>query len=148
TNHFEGPLASDPANTTVETVTTTRPRRLRLDEILANLPKGASVEEIVGVLRDRKGIGGTELALGNRRALDALIATHSVVMDSTARVLWVSEGPHLVGRYVRFDLGRILASDFTPAPGEPVTTLPEDDLLKSGAYDAWLRAGSPHHGEP
>src|SRR5262249_10508698 len=34
TNHFEGPLARDPANQTVETVTSTRPRRLRLDELL------------------------------------------------------------------------------------------------------------------
>lgn len=148
TNHFEGPLANDPANRTVETVTSTRPRRLRLDELLANLPKGASVEQIVGVLRDRKGVGGTELALGNRRALDALIATHSVVMDATARVLWVSEGPHLVGRYLRFDLARLLDPSFSPDKGEPVIALPEDDLLKSGAYDAWERAGSPHRGEP
>lgn len=148
TNHFEGPLATDPANQTVETVTSTRPRRLRLDEILANLPKGASVEQVVGVLRDRKGVGGTELSLGNRRAIDALIATHSVVMDATARVLWVSEGPHLAGRYLRFDLARILAPTYAPASDEPLTALPEDEILKSGAYDAWVKAGSSHHGEP
>jgi isopenicillin-N N-acyltransferase-like protein len=148
TNHFEGPLANDPANRTIETVTSTRPRRLRLDELLANLPKGASVEQVVGVLRDRKGVGGADLALGNRRALDALIATHSVVMDATARVLWVSEGPHLLGRYLRFDLARLLDPSFTPAPGEPLFALPPDAILKSGAYDAWVRAGSPHRGEP
>ena len=148
TNHFEGPLAADPANRTVEAVTSTRPRRIRLDEILANLPKGASVEQIVGVLRDRKGIGGTALPLGSRRALDALIATHSVVMDTTGRALWVSEGPHLVGRYVRFDLGQLLAPGFQPGSPEQVTAVPEDDLLKSGAYADWVRAGSPHHGEP
>jgi hypothetical protein len=148
TNHFEGPLASDPVNQKIETVTSTRPRRIRLDELLENLPKGASVEQIVGVLRDRKGIGGTELSLGNRRALDALIATHSVVMDATERVLWVSEGPHLVGRYLRFDLARLLDPSFVPAKGEPVIALPEDDIGKNGAYDAWVRAGSPHRGEP
>lgn len=148
TNHFEGPLATDPANQTVETVTSTRPRRLRLDEILANLPRGASVEQIVGVLRDRKGVGGTDLSLGNRHAIDALIATHSVVMDATARVLWVSEGPHLAGRYLRFDLKQLLAPTYAPAAAEPVIALPEDELLKSGAYDAWVQAGSSHHGEP
>ena len=148
TNHFEGPLARDPANQTVETVTSTRPRRLRLDELLANLSKGASVEQVVGVLRDRKGIGGTALSLGNRRAIDALIATHSVVMDATARVLWVSEGPHLVGRYLRFDLAKLLAPGYVPYPGEPIVALAEDDLQKSGGYDAWVRAGSPHRGEP
>ena len=84
TNHFEGPLADDPKNRTVEARTSTRPRRLRLEELLDALPPSASLERIVGVLRDRRGVGGVELPLGSRRALDALIATHSVVMDATA----------------------------------------------------------------
>ncbi len=147
TNHFEGPLADDPANRRIEAVTSTRARRLRLDELLAALPEGATVEQIVGVLRDRRGVSGAALDLGDRRALDALIATHSVVMDATARVLWVSEGPHLVGRYLRFDVGRLLAPDASPRADDPVETIPADPLLTSGAYDAWVRAGSPHHGE-
>jgi hypothetical protein len=148
TNHFEGPLADDPKNQAVLAVTTTRPRRRRLDELLAALPAGATAAQIVGVLRDRRGAGGAPLALGDRRAIDALIATHSVVMDATARVMWVSEGPHLVGRYVRFDLGTLLAPAFEPAPGQAVEALPEDPILRDGAYDAWARAGAPHHGEP
>ena len=148
TNHFEGPLADDPANRRVEAVTSTRPRRLRLDELLSNLSPGADVEAIVGVLRDHRAVGGDELALGNRRSIDALIATHSVVMDATARVMWVSEGPHLAGRYLRFDVGRLLDPGFQPSAADPVVALPADPILTSGAYDAWVRAGSPHHGEP
>ncbi len=148
TNHFEGPLAMDPANRQIEAVTSTRPRRIRLDELLSNLPGGASVEQIVGVLRDRKGVGGAPLPLGNRRSIDALIATHSVVMDATARVLWVSEGPHLVGRYLRFDLARLLDPAFTPSPSDPLVEIPADPILTNGAYQAWIEAGSPHKGEP
>jgi len=147
TNHLEGPLAKDPHNRTIETVTSTRPRRLRLDEILANLPAGASVEEAVKVLRDRKGVGGVELPLGHRRAIDALIATHGVVMDASARELWVSEGPHLVGRFVRFDLKRLLDPGYVPEANEPVVTIEVDEILRSGAYDEWVRAGSAHRGE-
>ena len=147
TNHFEGPLAQDPANQAVEVVTSTRPRRLRLDELLENLPKGASVQEVVGVLRDKKGYGGVTLPLGNRKALDALIATHGVVMDATARELWVSEGPHLAGRFLRFDLGRLLAAGYEPSAGEEIVTLPEDEIARDGQYDAWVRRGSPHGGE-
>ena len=148
TNHFEGPLADDPANRRVEAVTSTRPRRLRLDELLSNLSPGADVEAIVGVLRDHRAVGGDELALGNRRSIDALIATHSVVMDATARVIWVSEGPHLAGRYLRFDVGRLLDPSFQPGPADPVATIPPDPIQTSGAYEAWVRAGSPHRGEP
>jgi len=48
------------------------------------------------------------LPMGNRGTIDAVIATHAVVMDGTARVLWVSEGPHLMGRFIRFDLAKLL----------------------------------------
>jgi hypothetical protein len=147
TNHYEGPLGDDPANKRVEAVTSTRSRRLRLDELLANLPAGASVEQAVAVLRDRKGVGGVELPLGHRRTLDALIATHSVVMDATARTIWVSEGPHLVGRYLRFDLGKLLDAGYEPKAGEPVEAIAADPILTNGAYDAWVRAGSHHSGE-
>ena len=147
TNHFEGPLADDPANRRVEAVTSTLARRLRLDELLAALPAGASPEQIVAVLRDRKGAGAGDLALGDRRAIDALIATHSVVMDATARAMWVSEGPHLTGRYVYFDVARLLDPRFEPGAPEPVTAIAADPISTGGAYDAWVRAGSPHHGE-
>ncbi len=147
TNHYEGPLGDDPANKRVEAVTSTRSRRLRLDELLANLPAGASVEQAVAVLRDRKGVGGDELPLGHRRTLDALIATHSVVMDATARAMWVSEGPHLTGRYLRFDLGKLLDAGYEPRPADPIEAVAPDPIFTSGAYDAWVRAGSRHSGE-
>ncbi len=150
TNHFEGPFADDPANKRVEAVTSTLARRARLDELLAALPSGASVEDAVGVLRDRRGLGGSALPLGNRRSLDALIATHSVVMDLTARAMWVSEGPHLVGRYVRFDLGKLLAPGYAPRAGdvrEPLDAVPADPILMDGRYEAWVRSGARHPGE-
>jgi hypothetical protein len=147
TNHFEGPLASDPSNLAILQGTSTQPRRGRVDELLENLPKGASVQEVVSVLRDKRGIGGAELPLGDRKALDALIATHGVVMDATARVLWVSEGPHLAGRFLRFDLARLLAAGYEPGPDEEIVSLPEDPIKTSGAYDGWVERGSPHPGD-
>lgn len=146
TNHLEGPLMDDPANKRVEATTSTWPRRRRLDEILANLPAGATVQDAVAVLRDKKGIGGETLPLGDRRTLDALIATHGVVMDATAKALWVSEGPHLTGRFLRFDLARLLASDYLPGADTTVESIAADSVSENGEYEKWLRAGSPHHG--
>ncbi len=45
-------------------------------------------------------------------------------MDTTAKALWVSEGPHLAGRYLRFDLATLLDPAFTPKPDDPIGTLP------------------------
>lgn len=147
TNHYEGPLAADPKNKAVEERTSTHARRDRLDELLANLPRGASVEGVVSILRDKKGKGGKDLPLGDRRTLDALIATHAVVMDATARALWVSEGPHLVGRFLRFDLKTLLDPAFAPGKDDAIVSISADEIMGSGAYEAWKRAGSPHSTE-
>ncbi|HKO46915.1 MAG TPA: C45 family peptidase [Polyangiaceae bacterium] len=138
TNHFEGPGGQDPKNLNVRAATSTLPRRTRADELLARLPARLSpsdaVNDAITVLRDRKGTGDRSLALGDRSAINALIATHGVVMDTQQRVLWVSESPHLLGRFVAFDLKRMLAPDYDP---ERVAELPasaEDPLLTSGDY--------------
>lgn len=147
TNHFEGPLATDPANRRVEATTSTRPRRMRLDELLEKLPTGSNVESAVAILRDKKSVGGVDMPLGHRRTIDAIIATHAVVMDATARVMWVSEGPHLLGRFIRFDLARLLDPKYDPNHDEPLVTLPEDPVLGSPAFETWKQAGAQHPGE-
>jgi hypothetical protein len=144
TNHFEGPFAADPKNRAVEANTSTHARRDRLDEILANLPEGASVQQAVHILRDKKAKGGAALPLGDRQTLDALIATHAVVMDLSARSLWVSEGPHLAGRFLRFDLAKLLAAGNVPRLDDPLDAVPADPILGDGRYDAWQKAGSAH----
>ena len=146
TNHFEGPLATDPANQRVEATTSTRPRRMRLDELLEKLPAGSNVEAVVATLRDKRAVGGADLPLGHRRTIDAIIATHAVVMDATERVLWVSEGPHLLGRFIRFDLARLLDPKYEPRD-EPLLVLPEDPVFRSSAYETWKKAGEQHLGE-
>jgi hypothetical protein len=78
------------------------------------------------------------LPLGDRRAIDALIATHGVVMDTGSRMLWVSESPHLLGRFVGFSLDELLAADHDPSRvTRDLPTEPEDSLLTSGEYDRW-----------
>ena len=137
TNHFEGPLAADAHDAEVRAKTSTLPRRARGDVLLAQAKAPLGVANLVAMLRDRSAADGAPLPLGDRRAIDALIATHGVVFDATTRALWVSEAPHLLGRFVKFDLARLLADDYTPErePTAEVTTIPADPLLTSGRYD-------------
>jgi hypothetical protein len=90
------------------------------------------------LLRDRRGVNDVELPLGDRRAIDALIATHGVIMDTQERTLWVSVSPHLLGRFVAFDLVRLLDSRHEPTDAAPPSrSIPEDPLLTSGRYERW-----------
>jgi hypothetical protein len=136
TNHFEGPLRGDPRDDAVRAHAAIDGRRVRADELLGALaPRSLDVPGAVAMLRDHKCPKGIACDLGDRRTLDALIATHGVIADLTERVLWVSKGPHLAGAFVRFDLARIFAKGHDPASDPAPETLEEDSIMKDGRYD-------------
>ncbi|MFZ5889912.1 MAG: C45 family autoproteolytic acyltransferase/hydrolase [Myxococcota bacterium] len=129
TNHLEGPASADPKNQSVRERTSTLPRRARADELVTSAPRPIGAEGVVRALRDRKAAGGGSLAAGDRNAIDAHIATHAVVMDTARRLLWVSTGPHLAGRFVAFDLKRRLAADYQPEPNAELPEIAADPSL-------------------
>lgn len=145
TNHFEGPLGGDPRDVRVRESTSTLPRRARIEELVAGVaPRSADVTRAVGMLRDHGCASGETCALGDRRSLDAFIATHGVVFDLTARAAWVSEGPHLSGRFVKIDLPALVSTKEGQVPTVELETVPEDEVLKDGRYaEGRERAGGP-----
>jgi isopenicillin-N N-acyltransferase-like protein len=149
TNHFEGPLAGDPRDVQVRATTTTLARRARVDELVKAVPaRSAGVATALGILRDHA-CHGEACPVGDRRSIDAFIATHGVVADLTTRTLWVSEGPRLSGTFVKVDPAALAPLDppRTPVALVPPTTierLPEDSALHDGRYDEGrARAGGP-----
>jgi isopenicillin-N N-acyltransferase-like protein len=127
TNHLEGAARTDPKNERVVAETTTLPRRTRADELVARARAPVDPAQALAILRDRQAPGDAPLPLGDRRAIDALIATHGVIFDTHLRTLWVSEPPHLLGQFVAFDLRRLLSDDYRPLPSE-LPALPADPL--------------------
>jgi hypothetical protein len=145
TNHFEGDLKDDPKNVAVRNNTTTLARRARLDEMLGALPL-ASVDytSAIGMLRDHDCAKGEKCSLGDRRSIDAMIATHGVLADTTDKVLWVSKGPHLSGAFVKFDLKATFAAGHDPLGEGPAETIAADPILSDGRYEE----GRKHAGGP
>jgi hypothetical protein len=143
TNHFEGPLASDPRNQRVRATTSTLARRARVDELLGRVsPHSVTPRSVLAMLRDHECAGGEECPLGDRRSIDAFIATHGVVADATDRVLWVSAGPHLSGKFVKIDLRIALASVGGPGTATDSDTMPEDPVGRAAAGSV-LPSGAP-----
>ncbi|HVJ94842.1 MAG TPA: hypothetical protein VM580_33895, partial [Labilithrix sp.] len=94
------------------------------------------------------GCSGAACSLGDRRAIDAFIATHGVVADLTARALWVSEGPRLSGRFVKVDPALLVTRSDGQPPDVPaldaLEVLPPDPALGDGRYlEGRARAGGP-----
>jgi len=123
-NHFEGPLARDPKNRRVMRETSTLARRARGDALLENAAGPYAPRDLASFLRDRKDATGQDLPAGDRRAIDADIATHAVIMDLGSKVLWVNQGPHLAGEFVRYDLVQIFDQRSLPSSDVLRPTLP------------------------
>lgn len=133
TNHLEGPHRDDPKNLRVERTSSTLPRKERADELVREIDR-ATASDAARILRDRKGAKGAEYPLGDRRAIDALIATHAVILETATRRLWVSEAPHVLGRFIAFDLPALLDPELSPEVEPPHAEIPSDELLTSGRY--------------
>ena len=124
TNHFlAAKFKADASNDWLRRYTTSDARYKRLMQLLSRFSGRMDARTAAMILRNRTGQDDEPLGLGNRNALDALIATHSVVVDLTAMVLWVSQGPHLLGRFVAVDL-------------KPMFGLPTQDLAKVKEIEA------------
>ncbi len=138
TNHmvkeaFEGDLQND----WIRRYTSSGYRFDRLEELLSQ-GGAVDIERAAEVLRDRRGLGAAVLGLGNRNALDNLNVSHAVVVDASAMVLWVSEGPSVLGRFQAFDLRDLLGRE--GAPSTPLDDIPADPLLYAEAYRDYQEA--------
>lgn len=108
-NHFQGKQLSRLASNEQQMKESASPYRFeRLNELLAR--KGANtVQKTVDILRDRAGVHDANIGMGNEKAMNQLIAHHSVVFEPKKRLVWVSTQPWQLGQYVAYDLNKIFA---------------------------------------
>jgi len=137
TNHMlRESFERDAQNDRIRRFTSSGYRYDRLGELLNEAPVDPA--RAVAILRDRKGLGGEELGLGNRNAIDNLHLTHAVVVDATAMVMWVGEGPSALGRFRAIDLRHALGRrQDRPAP---LDDFPADRLLHGEEYSDYKEA--------
>ena len=66
-----------------------------------------TVRKTVALLRDRKGLNNADIGMGNEKAINQLIAHHSIVFEPKKRLVWVSASPWQLGEFVAYDLKKI-----------------------------------------
>lgn len=127
-NHFLTPeLAGDPANLRYMADGTSVVRYQAMEALVAAQKGSLTPSVAVDILRNRDVPRVADPGLGNAAAINAAIGTHSVVLDVTDGVLWVSAGPHQFGAFHPFTLKAFDA----PAGLDPI---PADPLLDTPAY--------------
>ncbi|MFM6924386.1 MAG: C45 family autoproteolytic acyltransferase/hydrolase [Ferruginibacter sp.] len=109
TNHFQSNgLGKTKMNMEQENESASSYRYQRLMELLKANGKN-TVQKTVNILRDQKGLNGANIGMGNEKAINQLIAHHSIVFEPKKLIVWISTSPWQLGQYVAYDLNKIFA---------------------------------------
>lgn len=114
--------------------------RYNRTEQLVNEAKKLSVENVASILRDTKGINNKNIGLSNEKAINQLIAHHSVIFKPEELKVWVSTSPYQLGEYVMYDLNVMFADTFNVKTFRKVekVIIAADTLLTSKQYADFL----------
>jgi predicted choloylglycine hydrolase len=78
----------------------------RLSELIASM-QPLTIDETVSILRNQKGLNNAELGMGNPKAINQLIAHHSIVFKPAEKKMWISTSPYQLGSFICYDLNQI-----------------------------------------
>jgi isopenicillin-N N-acyltransferase-like protein len=93
-------------------------------------------ESFVKILRDRYGMDDREIGMGNERAVNQLVAHHSVVFKPEELKMWVSAFPYSLGTYLSYDLNRVFADTLGIEADQFIAgeSIEADPFLSSDAF--------------
>ena len=143
-NHFQGSsFVSDERNIENISESDSRPRFLRVQELLSEQEQ-LDVYSAAAILRNRQGLGNTDIGLGNPLAVNQLIAHHSVIFKPESLQVWVSESPYQIGRYIAYDLNKVFGTDISSVKNNQEIysaelIIPADTFLHSMEYENFSR---------
>lgn len=107
TNHFQGSgFKTDPANVKDIRENASLYRYKKVVQDIGN-EQPLDAAGMAKILRDRSGLNNENIGMGNEKAINQLIAHHSVIFEPEKRLVWVSASPWQLGEYVCYNISEI-----------------------------------------
>lgn len=132
TNHFQSKeLGKLKSNQEQKSESASVYRYQRLQELL-NADEKNTVQKTVDILRNRQGINGADIGMSNEKAINQMIAHHSIVFEPQKLLVWVSTSPWQLGPFVAYDLKKVFAlrgMSLDKEIQEERLTIPADSFL-------------------
>lgn len=138
TNHFQSEdLKNDPLNIEYEAEGVSGYRYKRVKQLIDSLAP-LTANDMAIILRDKKGLNGQNIGLSNEKAINQLVAHHSVIFSPHEMIAWVSAPPYVLGEYVAYDLNKIFTTNNQIAKVDSLT-IPQDTFATSDGFKAYQR---------
>lgn len=141
-NHFQSPVLGQLESNKEQIAESASVYRYeRVQELLVQA-KSNTVEQTIKILRDTRGQKGMDIGLGNEKAINQLIAHHSIVFEPNKRLVWVSTAPWQEGQFICYDLRKILSLKGLKENREikdSSYTIPADTLIQTAEFKSFLK---------
>ncbi len=133
-NHFQSePYETDKKNLKQIEESHSQYRYQRIEELLGQQPK-ITPQIAVDILRNREGLQEKAIGYGNEKALNQLLAHHSIVFKPEQGLVWVSSNPYQLGEFVAYNLNDIFKNPNKKLLSETELTIEKDDFQFTEAY--------------
>ena len=142
-NHFQSEIfANDSLNLKNIKESSSMYRYKRVDELIAKFPE-ISVKNTAEILRDQKGLNDRNIGMGNEKAINQLIAHHSVIFEPAKKLAWISVRPFQLGEYICYNMDKIFNNFVTLRKKieiyETTLIIPADSFLYSKDYQNFIQ---------
>lgn len=140
TNHFQSrDLGNLPRNMKAKRETASMYRQKRLEQLL-HRSRPLDIVKSAAILRNPYGLNDKDIGWGNEKAINQLIAHHSIIMMPDSLRFWVSTEPWALGEYVCYDLNKVFSMKETPqsSVASAQMNIPEDPFVQSSCYRDFL----------
>lgn len=132
-NHYQSEtFKKDPVNIDNIKESDSHYRYERIQKLLSN-KDSLDLSDVTSILRDQKGNNVDTLGMGNPRAVNQLIAHHSVVFQPENGMIYISSNDFQLGNYLGYDLNKV----FNTGQAEIEQTLSKDPWVSSEAYKSF-----------
>jgi isopenicillin-N N-acyltransferase like protein len=141
TNHFQGEkLGNSELNQEHIRTSASMYRWQRVKELLPDSIK-VSVPHAASVLRNKRGLNEKTIGFGNEKAINQLIAHHSVIFQPDELKVWVSTSPWQLGKYICYDLNKVFGTSMKKVHEikDSTLTLAPDPFLSDKSYTDFVK---------
>jgi tetratricopeptide (TPR) repeat protein len=109
TNHFQSDYFNDDELNIENLANETSSYRYERVKELLGLHPVIDYHTAAGILRDKRGKRNKDIGLANEKAINQLIAHHSVIFIPEERLFWISTAPYQLGSYLCYNLDTVFA---------------------------------------
>ncbi|MCM4156768.1 C45 family peptidase [Gramella sp. AN32] len=114
----------------------------RMTELISETQK-ITPEIAVSILRNRKGVEGEELGMGNEKAINQLLAHHGIIFQPQDKKVWVSANPYQMGAFVSYDLEEVFQKfqkgNVPASVMNEESLIPESDFIHTSAFSNYKK---------